>query len=85
MLKYRIIMVAYEHISKLAKSAGANSTAAGSMQSEMAAKPASDPAGRQDEALRSRTVLFSASQLDALKLVQLCSRKLQSVLGIAAS
>ena len=47
-LKYRIVVVAYERVTKLAKSASDNSTAAGSTQFKTAAKPASDPAGRQD-------------------------------------
>lgn len=47
-LKYRIIIVAYECITKLAKSEGDGSTAAGSTQFKMAAEPASDPTGRQD-------------------------------------
>lgn len=47
-LKYRIIIVAYEHVTKLAKSASNNDTAAGSTQFKMAAKPASDPAGGHD-------------------------------------
>lgn len=34
-LKYRIIIVAYEHVTKLAKSASGNSTAAGSTQFKM--------------------------------------------------
>ena len=83
-LRYRIIIVAYEQVTELAKSASDDSAAAGSTQLGMAAKPASEPAGRRDSALRARIVLLSASQLDGLKLVRLCSHELRSVLGIAA-
>lgn len=47
-LKYRIIIVAYECITKLAKSESDDSTAAGSTRFKMASEPASDPADWQD-------------------------------------